>query len=83
MVAAEDRKMTQEMYKDGLCASGMQFMFMGQKVSLTLLTREGWKTMLEEAGLEIVDTEFHVFEPPAKAMSDLEPHYFIIARKLR
>ena len=39
--------------------------------------------MLEEAGFEIIDTEFRVFKPPAEAMSDPEPHYFIIARKLR
>ena len=84
MVAAEDCNPTREKYdEDGLCASGMQFMFMGQKVSLTLMTREGWKSMLESAGFELVDTEMHVFEPPAEANSDPEPHYFIIARKSR
>lgn len=61
----------------------MQFIFMGQRVSLTMLIREGWKKMLQEAGFEIVDTETHVFESPAEAMLGPEPYYFIIARKLR
>ena len=83
-MAAEDCKPAKEMYdEDGMCASGMPFLFMGQKTALTLMTREGWKKMLDGAGFDVVDTELHVFEPPAEAKSDPEPHYFITARKVR
>jgi ubiquinone/menaquinone biosynthesis C-methylase UbiE len=83
MFAAEDCNPTKDMYdEDGLCASGMPFMFMGQQGLLTMLTRQGWEKMLEHAGFEIVDTEVDLFEPPAEAKSDPEPHYFIIARRL-
>ncbi len=82
MIVAEDCKQSREMYdEDGMCASGLQATFIGHKVSLTLMTREGGKVMLEGAGCEIVETEMHVFEPPAGAKSDPEPHYFVIARK--
>jgi len=82
MIAAEDCKQSREMYdEDWMCASGLQAMFIGHKVSLTLMTREGWKVMLEGAGCEIVETEMHVFELPAGAKSDPEPHYFVTARK--
>ena len=83
-MAAEDCKPTKEMYdEDGICASGIPFLFMGQNVILTSMTREGWKNMLEGARFEVVHTELHVFEPPAEANSDPEAHYFILARKLR
>ncbi len=79
---AEDLKPTKEMYdEDGMCASGMEFLFMGQKVQLTLMTKEGWKRMLEAAGFEIVETMEDYFEP--KADSQAEFHHFIIARKVR
>ena len=83
-MAAEDCKPTGEMYdEDGMCASGIPFLFMGQNVLLTLMTRQGWNNMLEGAGFDVLETELHVFEPPAEAKSDPEPHYFIIARKAR
>ena len=83
MFAAEDCNPTKDMYdEDGLCASGMPFMFMGLQGSLTMLTRQGWKKMLEDAGFEIIDTEVDLFEPPAEAKCDPEHHYFIIARRL-
>lgn len=81
-MAAEDLNPANEMYdSDRLCASGIPFNFMGQKVALTLMTRRWWEKTLEAAGFVVVDTETHLFEPPAEAKSDAEPHYFIIAKK--
>ena len=79
---AEDLHPTKEMYdEDGLCASGMEFLFMGRKAQLLLMTKEGWKRILEAAGFEIVETLEDYFQP--KGDTQEEFHHFIIARKVR
>ena len=67
--------------EDGLSAEGLRFRFMGNTIELTLLTKEGWRVVLERAGFEIIHTEEHPFVPPAEADSESEVQYFIIARK--
>ncbi|KAI9685157.1 MAG: hypothetical protein M1822_004744 [Bathelium mastoideum] len=67
--------------EDRMCVNRIPFLFMGDRNEMTLMTRAGWKNMLELAGFELVGTEMNYFEPPAEAKSDPEPHYFIIARK--
>lgn len=66
---------------DGECASKVEWRFMGNKVLITLLTKVGWKMLLEKAGFEMVQTEEDVFTPPAAADCDPEPRYYIIAQK--
>ena len=79
---AEDLNPTKEMYdEDGLCASGMEFFFMGHKAQLLLMTKEGWKRILETAGFEIVETMDDYFEP--KGDTQAEFHHSIIARKVQ
>ena len=48
---------------------------------MTLFTKMGWNNLLERAGFEVVYTETDVFSPPPVAVSDDEPHYFVIGRK--
>ena len=59
----------------------MLFTFMKQKVSLGLFTKAGWVALLKDAGFEITYTETSMFMPPAAAVCDDEPQYFVIARK--
>ena len=66
---------------DRQCATKVEWMFMGNNVLITLFTKAGWKALLEEAGFEIVHTEEDLFQPRAEARCDLEPHYYIIAKK--
>jgi len=82
MLAEDCPQTAAEMYSpDGQCASGIEFLFMGKKVLLTLLTKEGWEVGLKEAGFEIVHTQKDLFVPPPYAESEEEVHYFITARK--
>ncbi|KAL8822533.1 MAG: hypothetical protein Q9191_006733 [Dirinaria sp. TL-2023a] len=81
VIAAEDLNPTKDMYDaDELSASGMKMRFMGRTVELTLLSRKGWRTMLQKAGFEVVREQTEWFEPPPEAQSDAEAHYFITAR---
>ena len=66
---------------DGECARRVEWMFMGNKVLITLFTRAGWKVLLEKAGFEIVHTEEDLFHPQSDAHCDPEPRYYIIAKK--
>lgn len=66
---------------DGQCANKVEWRFMSKKILITLLTKAGWKVLLEEAGFEIVHTEEDLFTPPAAADCDPEPRYYIIAEK--
>ena len=66
---------------DGQCASGLPHTFMNHVVYVTLFTKEGWTNLLKNAGFEIVHTETDLFRPPADAVSDDEPHYFVVAQK--
>lgn len=81
-IAADSCDLTNAQYdEDGLCARQIAFRFMGQKVQMTLMTKEGWKALLERASFEILDMHEDLFQPPAEAESDNEMHLFIIARK--
>lgn len=66
---------------DGQCATKVEWGFMGNTVAITLLTKAGWKELLETAGFEIIHTEKDLFTPPAAADCDPEPRYYIIAKK--
>ena len=81
MLGADDcEAATPETYDaDGLFASGIKWRFLGQILLTNLFTKEGWKRLLEGAGLEIVKTEEVTFQPPADCY--LEPRFYIIARK--
>ncbi|KAK6352251.1 hypothetical protein TWF730_009082 [Orbilia blumenaviensis] len=84
-VAAEDCKpMVQDHHydKDGLCARGIPFRFMGNDITLDLFTRIGWETILSQNGFEIIDTATDLFTPPRESQCDEEMHYFILARKI-
>lgn len=65
---------------DGECANKVEWRFMGNTVLITLLTKAGWKVLLEKAGFEIVHTEEDLFTPAA-ADCDQEPRYYITAKK--
>ena len=82
VIGAEDvEKIKPEMYDDDReCASGIDFLFMGHQVYLTLFTKVGWNRVLESAGFEVVHTETDLFKPPSAGCDD-EMHYFVIARK--
>ena len=67
---------------DGECARKVEWGFFGQTVLITLFTREGWKVLLEKAGLEIVHTEEDLFTPAADMECEPEPRYYIIAKKV-
>lgn len=81
MVAADDcEPATPETYDaDGLFASNIKWLFLGQILLISMFTKEGWKRTLEGAGLEIVRTEEVTFTPPAECY--IEPRYYIIARR--
>ncbi|KAL9584625.1 MAG: hypothetical protein Q9212_002001 [Teloschistes hypoglaucus] len=79
---AEDCDTKPEQYDaDQECASGVSNIFMGHMVFMTLFTKPGWNKLLENAGFAIVHTESDVFSPPPAAVSDDDPHYFVIGKK--
>ncbi|KAL8791129.1 MAG: hypothetical protein Q9195_006026 [Heterodermia aff. obscurata] len=81
-LAAESCHPAQEFYNaDGLSAEGIEFQFMGNTVQLTLMTKEGWRVVLERAGFDILHTEEHLFVPSPEAKSQNEMQYFIIAKR--
>ncbi|KAF5875580.1 putative 2-heptaprenyl naphthoquinone protein [Botrytis fragariae] len=85
-ICAEDFRTTPSMYDaDGLCATGVEMMFMGSKCSsMTAFTKQGWKGLIEAAGFEIIHTKSDLFTPRPSAgiASDDEMHYYIMARKI-
>ena len=83
VIGAEDFSNTSpEMFDpDGQCAVGVPHMFMNNVVYVTMFTKEGWNKLLENAGFMVVHTETDLFRPPADAVGDDEPHYFVIAQK--
>ena len=82
IIAAESCNPAKESYsEDGLSAEGLKFRFMGNTVELMLMTKEGWRVILDRAGFDIIHTEEHFFAPPPEAQSDDENQYYIIARK--
>lgn len=85
-IAAEDlrsRKEGGEGYdEDGFCARDIEGRFMGHKVSFTLFSREGWRWLLGKNGFEIVSENTDIYTPPEEADSLVEPHLFLVARKI-
>ena len=79
---AEDIETKPEQYdSDEECASGVENTFMAHRVSMTLFTKMGWNKLLEDAGFDILHSETDWFSPPSDAISDDDPHYFVIAKK--
>lgn len=79
---AEDCGVKEYMYdSDGQCARQIEWTFMGRQILFTTFTKAGWNKLLETAGFEIVHTETDIFSPPAEALCDDEPQFFIIAQK--
>jgi SAM-dependent methyltransferase len=82
MVAEDFRTKTEMFDADGLCVHGVEKQFMGKTIANSYYTNDGWKQLLLEGGFEIVETDADLFQPPAEAMCDEEPHTFITARKI-
>jgi len=61
-------------------ASGMENIFLGNKIIITMFTQKGWRKLLEDAGFDVVHTETDLFKPKAKDAPE-EPRYYIIAKK--
>ena len=82
IMVADDLPTEQSMFDaDGLYARNVPHMFMGETGGAFLYTKNGWKTILEKVGFEIVQTGTYIFQPPAEAKSNAEPHYYITARR--
>lgn len=81
VIGADDVKTSPEMWdSDGQCVQRIGWTFMSRTVYITLFTKAGWNSLLEGAGFSIVHTETDTFVPAAEGC-DVEPHYFVIARK--
>jgi len=61
-------------------ASGMENVFLGNKIIITMFTQKGWRKLLEDAGFDVVYIETDLFKPKAKDAPE-EPRYYIIAKK--
>ncbi|RAL62272.1 hypothetical protein DID88_004839 [Monilinia fructigena] len=85
-ISAEDFETIPSMYDvDGLCATDVEMTFMGSRCSsMTAFTKQGWKSVIEAAGFEIIYTKKNLFVPrPSPGVaSDDEMHYFIMVRKI-
>ncbi|PQE29034.1 methyltransferase type 11 protein [Rutstroemia sp. NJR-2017a BBW] len=55
--------------------------FLGNNVTITLFTKEGWRLLLEKNGFEVIVEKEDLFKLPPETDSDDELHYFLIARK--
>ncbi|PQE09086.1 demethylmenaquinone methyltransferase protein [Rutstroemia sp. NJR-2017a BVV2] len=86
IMAAEDPRLKSgagEGYdEDGFCARDIRVRFMGNRVSVTLFAKEGWRWLLEENCFEVVVEKEDLYKLPPESDSDDEPHYFLIARKM-
>lgn len=81
VIGADDVKTSPEMWDaDGQCARKIGWTFMNRTVYITLFTKAGWNSLLKEAGFNITHTETDRFVPAAEGC-DVEPHYFVVARK--
>jgi SAM-dependent methyltransferase len=83
-ICAEDLETRREMWDEkGECASGVEMMFMGSRCKMTAFTKEGWKSMLREAGFEVFFLKKELFVPKAApgVETDDEMHCFIMAKK--
>lgn len=61
-------------------ASGIETIFLGNKIIITMYTQKGWRKLLQDAGFQIVHTENDLLKPKANDTPD-EPRYYIIAKK--
>lgn len=68
--------------EDEQCARGIEHTFMGKRIGNLLYTKTGWVTLLQKVGFEVVKTERADFQASAEAECDLEPHFYITARKI-
>ncbi|CAD6444143.1 87b8289b-71aa-4041-b9bd-50d2291918e2 [Sclerotinia trifoliorum] len=68
--------------EDGFGCRGIEGRFMGNVVTFSLFTREGWRWLLKENGFEIVEEWNNVYQPPKEADSEDEPHLFLLARRV-
>lgn len=81
VIGADDVETSPEMWDaDGQCIQRIAWTFMGRTVYITLFTKAGWNRLLEGAGFSVVHTETDTFVPAAEGC-DVEPHYFVMARK--
>lgn len=62
-------------------ACGIEFKLLGSKVYLMLFTKKGSNRLLEGMGVEVEHTRTDLFRSPEVARSNIEEHYFVIARK--
>ncbi|MCJ1445850.1 MAG: hypothetical protein MMC23_006355 [Stictis urceolatum] len=60
----------------------VESMFMGTLTRILLYTEQGWKKLLEGAGFKVENSNSHNFQPAAEAGSEMEPHYYIAARRV-
>lgn len=82
-MVAEDFPTEPSMFdEDGECARDIEHTFMGNRTKNLLYTRDGWVNLLRRIGFEVVKTVMVPFQAPPEARCDLEPHYYITARKM-
>ncbi|KAL8822589.1 MAG: hypothetical protein Q9191_006673 [Dirinaria sp. TL-2023a] len=62
------------------CATGIENIFLGNRILVTVYTREGWKKLLRDAGFEVLVEKAQSFCPRAEEAPE-EPRFYIIARK--
>lgn len=55
--------------------------FMGSEAPIYLYNEHGWKTLLEQAGFEILSTSTAWFDPPKESGSGTEIHYYVTAKR--
>ncbi|ESZ96561.1 hypothetical protein SBOR_3063 [Sclerotinia borealis F-4128] len=67
---------------DGLCVRGVKGRFMGHEVQTTLFSKEGWRWLLRSNGFEVVSERGDTYRPPVEADSDVEMHWFLVARRV-
>lgn len=65
---------------DGLCCREIDVKFMGNVYKNTLLSREGWRVLLESRGFTIEEMFTKRYVPLADAGGEPEDHTFILAR---
>lgn len=69
--------------EDGRCVRGIPWRFLGMHIKLTLLTRLGWETLLEESGFEVVRIVTDTFVPRTTLECSFREQLLILARKVR
>jgi len=81
-MVTEDFATTPDQYDpDGECARGVEHTFMGKRIGNLLCTKRGWDSLLRTNRFSVVKTEMIPFQAPEEAQCDIEPHYYITARK--